>query len=61
VDEVIEWMSRLNLSKNYSPLLKEHNINGIVLKTMTKEDWNTIGINVFGDVRTLLTVVKNIQ
>jgi len=60
VFEVTEWMSHLHLSKEYNSLVKEHNINGLVLKTMTKEDWNSLGLTVFGDVRTLTIATKTL-
>eukprot|EP01114_Cavostelium_apophysatum_P000258 TRINITY_DN1024_c0_g2_i1.p1 TRINITY_DN1024_c0_g2~~TRINITY_DN1024_c0_g2_i1.p1 ORF type:complete len:803 (+),score=220.76 TRINITY_DN1024_c0_g2_i1:98-2506(+) len=53
VDEVIAWTQKLNLSKDYAAVLRENNINGKVLKTMSKEDWKEIGITVFGDLRIL--------
>ena len=58
VDEVVNWIDKLKLSQSYSYIIKSNHINGEVLKTMkTKEDWKEIGINVFGDIRLLVTSV----
>ena len=59
VDEVVQWMDQLSLSQSYSSIIKSNNVNGIVLKTMkTKDDWKELGINLFGDLRILVTSVE---
>jgi hypothetical protein len=42
---------------SYTSVLKENNINGHVLLTMTKEDWKDVGVQVFGDIRILVSSV----
>jgi hypothetical protein len=60
-DEVIKWMKKLKLSKDYSSLIIENNINGLALKTMKdKEDWKEAGIIVFGDLRALTQAVREL-
>lgn len=61
VDEVCKWMKTLKLAKDYSAEIKNYNIHGDVLETMrTKDDWEQVGITLFGDVRTLLKEVAKL-
>jgi len=57
---VSEWTQTLQLSMDYSAVIIQNNINGVVLKTMTRDDWHELGVTTFGDVRTLLTSTKNL-
>jgi len=54
-------MASLTLSKSYSSIIQENFVTGEVLTTMTKEDWNALGVKVFGDVRVLTKAVSNLQ
>jgi capsular polysaccharide biosynthesis protein len=54
VEDVAEWLRSLQLSNDYSKIIKEHAITGKVLLGMKKEEFNEIGIKVFGDVKTIL-------
>lgn len=38
-------------------MVEEHNINGLVLLTMTRHDWLEVGVKDYGDMRILLTNV----
>ena len=51
MDQVCGWFASLNLGKDYSSLLKENLIGGDVLTTMSMEDFRSIGITAFGDLR----------
>lgn len=53
-EQVIEWMNSLNLTKDYSAIITSNGVDGDVLKDMTKEDWNEMGIVALGDVKKLL-------
>jgi len=58
VDEVCQWAKGLSLSQSYDSVLKSGQVDGVVLLTMkSKEDWNELGIAVFGDVRKLVNGV----
>jgi len=61
VDQVVFWVSSLNLSKSYSDLIKSNNINGIILKTMnTRKDWQNLGITTFSDLYTVAASVNDL-
>eukprot|EP01002_Notosolenus_urceolatus_P014712 NODE_647_length_1882_cov_35.447354_g519_i0.p1 GENE.NODE_647_length_1882_cov_35.447354_g519_i0~~NODE_647_length_1882_cov_35.447354_g519_i0.p1 ORF type:complete len:588 (-),score=212.43 NODE_647_length_1882_cov_35.447354_g519_i0:119-1816(-) len=53
VEDVIAWFQRLNLSKDYSNLLRDNNIVGSVLPAMRDRDWKELGIHSLGDRRQL--------
>jgi hypothetical protein len=46
---------------SYQSVIEGNHITGAVLLTMTKEDWNEVGVEVFGDVRTLLDSVAKLK
>jgi hypothetical protein len=61
IDEVINWMKTLELSQDYSKLIKDANIKGAALKTMkTSQDWQELGVQVFGDRRILANAVTEL-
>jgi hypothetical protein len=54
-------MSELKLATDYSNLIRTQNVNGTVLKTMkNKEDWQELGVKVFGDIRILVESTKKL-
>jgi len=58
VEEVCEWMKTLELSKDYSDLIRNNAIDKTVLKYMTdKQTWRDLGITAFGD---LVKITSNI-
>eukprot|EP01113_Clastostelium_recurvatum_P033953 TRINITY_DN4551_c0_g1_i4.p1 TRINITY_DN4551_c0_g1~~TRINITY_DN4551_c0_g1_i4.p1 ORF type:complete len:897 (-),score=226.11 TRINITY_DN4551_c0_g1_i4:233-2662(-) len=59
VYKVAEWIRTLDLSQDYSALVKSKHINGRVLFNMAKEEqWEKIGIDTFGDVMILCEEVE---
>lgn len=55
IKHVCEWMKTLNLTKDYSDIIKTNGIDGYALKYTTDiKDWNAIGITAYGDVKTIL-------
>lgn len=60
VDQVISWLGSLQLASDYSEIIKKENINGPVLKTMTKDDWRELGVTKFGDLRLLTANTENL-
>lgn len=59
--EVIEWMSGLNLSKDYSSIVVQQALDGEILVDMTsKEDWLEFGVAALGDIRKLVKHTKDI-
>lgn len=59
-DDVVMFLKTLKLSKDYSEIIKQNNVNGEVLETMTRSDWQEVGITVFGDLRILTTAVRKL-
>eukprot|EP00757_Euglenozoa_sp_SAG-D1_P023215 gene23215-9532_t len=49
------------MSKDYSDLIHESAIDGIVLKDLSKDDWKEVGITVFGDNRKLAQLKKDLD
>ena len=60
IKDVVNWLSTLNLSKNYGDIFTSNAIDGQVLKTLTNEDLSSFGI-VFGDKRKILLAIKNLR
>ena len=60
VKDVVNWLSTLNLSKNYGDIFSSNEIDGQVLKTLTDIDLLSFGI-VFGDRRKILLEIKNLK
>src|SRR5579885_3390092 len=55
VEDVCEWMKTLELTKDYSDIIKSNGIDGKALKHMTtKQDWNELGITALGDIKKIL-------
>jgi hypothetical protein len=61
VEQVCNWMQTLNLSQDYSKVIRENAIDGAALKHMTnKKDWNDLGIVAFGDVKKILAEIPKL-
>jgi hypothetical protein len=60
VGEFNEMYEKKKLSQNYSEKLREHNIQGGILKHMTKEDWRDVGIEK-SDMKTIERFVHEIE
>jgi hypothetical protein len=41
--------------------MRQHHITGLVLSTMTKNDWIDLGIIKFGDIRTIQTALEQLM
>ena len=52
IEDVINWTKKLSLDQDYSELLRENGVDGIVLADHlnTKEEWHELGVMKFGDV-----------
>jgi hypothetical protein len=65
VEDVAKWLKSLHaeqkLSEDYSPNIAEHRIRGIVLPTMTKEDWEEVGITSIGDRKLIEIEFNNLK
>eukprot|EP01062_Namystynia_karyoxenos_P037087 TRINITY_DN27008_c0_g1_i1.p1 TRINITY_DN27008_c0_g1~~TRINITY_DN27008_c0_g1_i1.p1 ORF type:complete len:226 (+),score=73.41 TRINITY_DN27008_c0_g1_i1:66-743(+) len=52
VDAVAEWLGTLGLTQDYSGHVRENDVDGAVLASLTKEDLkDALGLTVFGDRR----------
>eukprot|EP01006_Ploeotia_vitrea_P048159 TRINITY_DN67202_c4_g6_i1.p1 TRINITY_DN67202_c4_g6~~TRINITY_DN67202_c4_g6_i1.p1 ORF type:complete len:654 (-),score=54.61 TRINITY_DN67202_c4_g6_i1:258-2219(-) len=58
VEDVNRWISTLYLGKDYSRLVVQHHITGAVLSTMGEHDWEQVGVDRFGDRRTLVVQAR---
>jgi hypothetical protein len=59
VKDVCLWMSKLELSKDYSSLLEENAIDGSTLQRMTNEDFHLLGIRM-GDRMKIKSELKTV-
>jgi len=52
VDQVRTWFQAISLTEHCATIIKEK-IDGVVLPTLTLEDWKELGVKAFGDVKKL--------
>ncbi len=61
VDEVIVWLATLNLVGDYTHVFKSQGINGYVLSSLTEIDLSELGIEKFGDKRTITKMLTSLE
>ena len=60
--QVCAWLGSLELSQDYSHVIREHHIPGAVLLTMTQKDWYDTGVRRPADITELdIAVCQLIQ
>jgi hypothetical protein len=60
VEEFSELFKKRKLSEDFSAKLREHNIQGAVLKMMKREDWKEVGIEKIGDLKVVERFVEQL-
>lgn len=58
VEQVLGFVATLGLRHSYNQVLDEHGVDGVVLLSMTKEDWKEVGVKALGDRRKIILAVK---
>lgn len=57
--EVAEWLSKLNLSKDYSAFITHNHITGSSLLAAKELNcWNLVGLTVSGDIVTIIGAIQ---
>lgn len=61
MEHVVSWVKKLDLSEDFSDLIRAEHITGLALEIMTsKDDWKEIGVKKAGDNRTLANAVRKL-
>jgi len=61
-DQLCQQLNNLNLSQDYSPIFHKNAIDGdIFMDITTPDEWNKIGITIFGDVKRILRYQQELK
>eukprot|EP00759_Apiculatamorpha_spiralis_P030408 PhF_6_TR32146/c0_g2_i2/m.47629 len=61
VEDVVAFLAALNLSKDYGPIVRDQQLDGDVMLSISESDLESLGMGVFGDRRKILKALAQMS